>query len=75
MVGEYSDSLCVGHFNESLGQQHWPQLRLTGGGGKEKVVFFVKRHGVIYHYLPPTTLKASEEDRLNSYPRSESIQM
>lgn len=55
------NSLHVGHFNESLSQQHGPQLGLTGGGREEKAAGFIKRHGIIHGYLPPTTLKWSQE--------------
>lgn len=55
--GIYSNSRCVGHFNESLSQQHWPQLWLTSGGRKEKIIFFIKWHRIIYCYFPPASLK------------------
>lgn len=62
-----SSSLCVGNFDESLSQQHWPQLWLTGGSREKQVVFFIKRHGIIYCHLPPKPLKEQIKDAVRQH--------
>ena len=45
------------HLDESLGQQHGPQLMGQGGGRKQQLVIFIKRQKVIHQDLSPTTLQ------------------
>ena len=45
-----------GHFEDSFGQQHGPQLAMVGRDRQQQLVVFVKREKVVHDYLSPAAL-------------------